>query len=250
MALTVTTLVTSTQDGVIALLVPFVSGTFNVAAGSRLVLTDSFESDPSNVPTITWTGGTPAGATAWTQRVNGTYQDGVGDTQAVLIWTADVTTALTTVSVTHTNSVSIVNGIVLQLVVRQVTGGSLSSGFGATAIAATTSASRVINVSITATGAASLLIGAVGTANASTALTPSGTTTSDSSSSLPTAGASYLSCHATALTAGAGSVTFGATNTNTFTVGAAIELLANAFENDEWIPPRPIADDLLVVVYA
>lgn len=224
MALSVSTLITSTQDGVVALLVPFVSATFNVAASSILVLTEGFESDPNNTPVITWTGGTPAGASAWTKQVDASYQDGVGDTQGATCWTAYVNTAQTGVSVTHTNSVNIVNGIVLQLVVRQVTGGASAPLLGATGVGPNTSASGTINVTTNAQQALSMILGVVGTANSSTSLTVASGSTTDSNSSLPTAGAAYLACHATSLTAGSGNVTIGATNTNTFRIGAAIEI--------------------------
>lgn len=235
MALSVTTLVTSTQDGIVAGVVPFVSGTFNVAAGSLLVLTEGFEADAGDAPTITWTGGTPAGATAWTRRVNSTYNDGVGDQQAATIWTAFCQAAQTAVSVTHTNSVTIVNGIVLQLVVRQVVGASSNPFVGNTGTGATTSGSQTINVNLTSQQANSLVLGVVGTANGSTLLTVASGTTSDSNSSLATSGAAYLACHATALTSGAVSVTIGATNTNTFAVGAVLEILDGARTQTETV---------------
>lgn len=247
----VTVLTSGTQDGLVTLAVPFVSSTFNVAAGSIVVVSEVFESDVGNTPVITWTGGTPAGASAFVRQANNNYNDGVGDQQGAQVWTAFVTSALITVGVTSTNSVSIVNGIAMMLDVRQVTGNSAVQ-VGGTGTGATTNASGTLNVTLTVQRLNSLVIGIVGSADFSFGtFTAAANTTADTNVRLTTAGCAYVSCRATALTAATGSLTIGGTNTATFRTGAVIELFSTlAMEEDNWTPPRPIADDLLVVVHA
>lgn len=227
MALSVTTLTTGTQDGVVAGATPFTSATFNVAAGSIVVVSEVFESDLGNTPVITWTGGTPAGASAFVRQANNNYNDGVGDQQGAQVWTAHVGTALTAAGVTSTNSVSIANGIAMMLDVRQVSGGAPAPLVGGTGTGATTIASGNLNVSLTATGISSLIIGIVGSADFSFGtFAAMANTTADTNVRLATAGCAYVSCHATALTASTGSITIGGTNTNaTFRTGAVIEIL-------------------------
>ena len=72
-----------------------------------MVVLVAYESGVSNTPTtVSWTGGTPTGATAFTRQATNGYNDGVGDTQGAEIWTATVTSALTGVGVTHHNAIS------------------------------------------------------------------------------------------------------------------------------------------------
>lgn len=204
-----------------------VTSTFNVAASRLVVVGIEYESDVGNIPTtLTWTGGTPACATAFTLRVNGGYDDGVGDIQGVEIWTAWTTSACTSVGITHHNVVTITNGIDSCLTAWSISGGQQAIPIGSTGVGPTTSANGTVNVSITNVNTGSMLLGIVGSAGLNTAVTAAANTTFDSNFLNATQFFSVAGARVTVLTSGAGSTTFGGTNGPGvgFRVGAAVEV--------------------------
>lgn len=202
----------------------FVSATFNIAASRVVVVGVAFESDPSNFPTtLTWTGGTPACATAFTrQAVNG-YNDGVGDSQVAEVWTAWTTSACTGVGFTHHNAIGTGTiGLVAGAV--SFSGGQQAIPIGSAGLGPNTSASGTVNVSDVAVNTGSMIVGVYGSANTTVTLTENGVTTRDFATPLAGVGSTYSFGHSTSLTGGAGTVTIGATDTITFRVGAVVEI--------------------------
>lgn len=205
----------------------FVSSVFNVSA-SRIVvvgvLYEYFTTPPLNSPTtVTWTGGTPACATAFTRQVANAYDDGVGDTQAAEIWTAWTTSACTGVGVTHHNAQS-TGSIGFALGAVSLSGGQQAVPVGATGAGPTTSVSGVTNASITALHTGSMIVGVFGTADNAGGLTANAATTIDVTKVFTTNVSSYGMGHSTALTSGPGAVTIGATNTYDFRAAASVEI--------------------------
>lgn len=205
----------------------FVSSTFNVSANRVVVvgvLFEFFTTPPLNSPTtVSWTGGTPACATAFTRQGVSAYDDTVGDTQAGELWTAWTTSACTAVGVTHHNAQS-TGSIGFALGAVAISGGQQAITVGAVGLGPSTSASGTTNVSITALHTGSMIVGVFGSADNAGGLTANAATTIDVTKVFTTNISSYGMGHSTALTAGPGVVTIGATNTYDFRVGVAIEI--------------------------
>jgi hypothetical protein len=196
------------------------TSTFSASANRTLVCLIGMDGAPSIVSeTITWTGGTPSGATAWVKRVESV--NGNGSDQTVAIWTADVSSALTGVSVTLTFGVAPTTYNDIGIYVQSYSG---VTGYAApTTFFNSASGAQSFPISVTAAGSqvAWLAGNMIGGASL---VTPATNCVIDDAGALvagDTAGVGHLS----STTSGAGSITVGATEVQTSRLGAALELL-------------------------
>ncbi len=203
------------------------SATFNVAASRLMVVLVCYDADPNtNFPsTVTWNGGTPAGAAAFTKAT------GIGGTSGHVgtfcdvaeVWTAWVTSALTGVSVTCSLPSAASTGQDRAIFVESWANTQATLG-GVNSVFSTASGTRAVSVVCTGTGSVvvgvcgSFFTGGAGVADANSTLDGNGNVGADTQAAL----------HLATPTSGPGTFTIGLAGTDTDRVAAAIELLASA----------------------
>lgn len=198
----------------------------------------------------------------WTRRA--TFFDANNEFGAVLFTAFSATGSLSSQTVTYTvaNTINTQNGFVALQVISGV-GATEAASIGTTGgFSDSIGVSSTVNVTIVPSASNSWLVGIFSQLSDFTVLTADANTTPFDATHAAGAfsGGGYMAfgrykvSGTVALTTALSPVTFGSSTSDLFRAIAAIEVKVGAttaaFEDDNWTPPRPIADDLLVVVHA
>lgn len=231
---------------------------FSTLAGNRWLVAAVFADAGGNPPFPVTVSG--AGL-SWSQVASG-ISTVFSNSSGVAIWMAFASSTLVAQTVTagfQNNNSTLHYSMEVWVTFEGATGFTSTSPLGATASLVDDTGSNVtVNLTVTPQATGSWLLGVFSEVNDGAGITADSNTsafdftrfTTDS-----TAFGRYKVAGTVATTAAATPVTFGATTSNAFVYCCAIELrlspgTAAAFEEDFWQPSRPIADDMLVTVYA